>query len=75
MQNYVAKDNRIFVGLEDSKLTWKLCVRCDGMMVHETSMPAEYDNLHSYLRVGLLMVRYDLCMKPVSAVCSFMMLS
>lgn len=50
MQNYVVKDNRVFVGLEDSKRSWKLCVRCDGMIVHETSMPAEYDNLHSYLK-------------------------
>ena len=48
MQEYVVKGNRIFVGLEDSKKTWKLCVRCDGMIVHETSMPAEYDNLGAY---------------------------
>jgi len=45
MQNHIVKDNRIFVGLEDSKRTWKLCVRCDGMIVHEVSMPTEYENL------------------------------
>ncbi len=48
MQHYIVKDNRIFVGLEDSKRTWKLCVRCDGMIVHETSMPTVYDNLRNY---------------------------
>jgi len=50
MQEYIVKGNRIFVGLEDSKRTWKLCVRCDRMIVHETSMPAEYENLRSYLK-------------------------
>ena len=50
MQNFVAKSKSVFIGLEDSKRTWKLCVRCDGMIVHETSMPTDYDNLHSYLK-------------------------
>lgn len=50
MQKHIVKSNRIFIGLEDSKRTWKICVRCDGMIVHQTSMPAEYANLHSYLR-------------------------
>ncbi len=50
IQDYIVKDNKIFVGLEDSKRTWKLCVRCEGMIVHETSMPAEYCNLKSYLK-------------------------
>jgi len=50
MQEHIVKSNRIFVGLEDSKRTWKLCVRCDRMVVHETSMPADYDNLRSYLK-------------------------
>lgn len=49
MQDFVVKGKRIFVGLEDSKRTWKLCVRCDGMIVQELSMPAEYVNLISYL--------------------------
>lgn len=49
-QNFIVKGKRIFVGLEDSKRSWKLCVRCEGMIVHETSLPAEYDNLWSYLR-------------------------
>lgn len=49
VQNFIVKGKQIFIGLEDSKRTWKLCVRCEGMIVHETSMPAEYDNLWSYL--------------------------
>ena len=50
MQEFIVKDNRIFVGLEDSKRTWKLCVRCDHQVVHKTSMPTDYDNLRSYLK-------------------------
>jgi len=49
MQKHIVKSNRIFIGLEDSKRTWKICVRCDKMIVHETSMPAEYKVLHRYL--------------------------
>lgn len=45
----VLKNEKIFVGLEDSKKTWKLCVRSEGMVVHETSMPAEYEVLRNYL--------------------------
>ena len=50
MQRHIVEGKRIFVGLEDSKRTWKVCVRCEGMIVHETSMPAEYDNLNGYLK-------------------------
>jgi len=49
MQEFIVKDNRIFVGLEDSKKTWKLCVRSEGMIVHQTSMPTKYENLRNYL--------------------------
>jgi transposase len=49
MQEYIVKGNRIFVGLEDSKKTWKVCVRCEGMVVQETSMPARYEVLRTYL--------------------------
>jgi transposase len=45
---YVLKDQEVFVGLEDSKRTWKLCVRSKGMIVHETSMPAKYEVLKNY---------------------------
>lgn len=50
MQEYIAKGKQIFVGLEDSKKTWKLCIRSEGMVIHETSMPADYSNLGQYLR-------------------------
>ena len=49
MQEYIVKGKQIFIGLEDSKKTWKLCVRCEGLDIHETSMPAEYPVLHRYL--------------------------
>ncbi|MBD3297922.1 MAG: IS110 family transposase [candidate division Zixibacteria bacterium] len=48
-QDWVVRDKLVFVGLEDAKRTWKLCVRSEGMVVHETSLPAEYANLHQYL--------------------------
>ena len=50
MQPFIVKDNRIFVGLEDSKSTWKLCVRCEGTTVNAASMPAKYENLRNYLK-------------------------
>lgn len=50
MQEYIVKGNRIFIGLEDSKREWKLCVRSERMIVQETRMPAEYENLRSYLK-------------------------
>jgi len=49
MQEYIVKGNRIFIGLEDSKRTWKVCVRCERMIVHEASMPAQYEVLRAYL--------------------------
>jgi transposase len=50
MVEYVAKDKKIFIGLEDSKRTWKLCVRADNMIIHEASMPAQYQVLRNYLQ-------------------------
>ena len=50
MQDYILKGKHIFVGLEDSKKSWKLCVRSEGMAVHETSMPTDYENLRTYLQ-------------------------
>jgi transposase len=49
MTDEIVSGKKIFVGLEDAKRTWKLCVRCEGMIVHEVSMPAEYRALHRYL--------------------------
>ncbi|KMQ49464.1 Transposase [Chitinispirillum alkaliphilum] len=50
MQNYVVKSKKIFVGLEDSKKTWKITVRCDKREIHYTSMQARYANLLNYFR-------------------------
>jgi len=35
-QDWIVAGKAVFVGLEDSKRTWKLCVRAEGMVVHET---------------------------------------
>ena len=52
MINCIAKNQIIFVGLEDSKRTWKLCVRSGGIVIQETSMPAQYAVLLAYFRNG-----------------------
>ncbi len=49
MVKTIVKSKKIFIGLEDSKKTWKVCVRSDMMVVHEVSMPAKYDVLKSFL--------------------------
>jgi transposase len=48
LRGYILGKEKIFVGLEDSKKTWSLCVRSGGMIVHETSMPAQYEVLRNY---------------------------
>jgi transposase len=50
MVDYIAKSKKIFIGLEDSKSTWRLCVRSDKEIIHELHMPARYESLRSYLR-------------------------
>jgi hypothetical protein len=35
LQDYVAKGKEVFVGLEDSKKTWKLAVRSERMVIHQ----------------------------------------
>lgn len=47
-RDYILRNEEVFVGLEDSKKTWCLCVRSEGMTVHETSMPAQYEVLRNY---------------------------
>jgi transposase len=49
VQKFILKEKEIFVGLEDSKRTWKLCVRNQGVIVHQTGMPAKYEVLRNYL--------------------------
>jgi transposase len=48
--DYILRQEKVFVGLEDSKKTWSLCIRSGGMVVHETSMPAKYEALRNYFR-------------------------
>jgi transposase len=48
MINSIENGKKIFVGLEDSKRTWKLCIRSEGMVIHETSMPAKYSVLKAF---------------------------
>jgi transposase len=50
IREYVLKGKEIFIGLEDSKKTWKLCARSGRTVVNETSLPAEYENLKNYFR-------------------------
>jgi transposase len=50
MIKFIAKNKDIFVGLEDSKRSWKLCVRSEKIVIQETSMPAKYEALKSYFR-------------------------
>jgi len=47
-RDYILRNEKVFVGLDDSKKTWSLCVRSGGTIVHETSMPARYEVLHNY---------------------------
>jgi len=48
VQDFIIKGKEIFVGLEDAKKTWKLCVRSDRRVIHEPSMEAKYEVLKSY---------------------------
>lgn len=49
MKDYIVKGKEVFVGLEDSKKTFKLIVRSEKMEVHYTSMSAKYAVLREYL--------------------------
>ncbi|MBF0433574.1 MAG: IS110 family transposase [Fibrobacteria bacterium] len=46
----ILKNEKIFVGLEDSKRTWKLCVRNNNMIVFQGSIPAEFENLMQFFK-------------------------
>ncbi len=50
VQDFVVKGKEVFVGLEDSKKTWKLAVRCEDMIIHRASMEAKYRILIQYVR-------------------------
>jgi len=49
IQKFVAKGKDLFIGLEDSKKTWKVCVRADKEIIHQATMPARYDVLKGFL--------------------------
>ncbi len=49
VQQHVVEGKEIFVGLEDSKRTWKLAVRCERMVIHTVSMEAKCKGLLKYL--------------------------
>lgn len=48
IRQHVVEGKEIFVGLEDSKRTWKVSVRSEDLEVHFTSMPAKYGVLREY---------------------------
>jgi transposase len=48
IRSYILTGKEIYVGLEDSKKSWKLCARSGKMVVHETAMPARYEVLRGY---------------------------
>ncbi len=48
--NYILNDEKVFVGLEDSKRTWKICVRSGGHIVSEKSIPSDFNNLLRFLQ-------------------------
>ena len=48
IMNYTVKNKEIFIGLEDSKKTWKVCARSHKVTVNEASMPADYEILKNY---------------------------
>jgi len=50
IRQYKLKGERVSVGLEDSKKTWKLTVRHEGIEIDKPSMPADYGGLRRYLR-------------------------
>lgn len=47
---YIAKGEKIIIGLEDSKRTWKVCARSNMMTVDRRTMPSDYEALDGYLR-------------------------
>lgn len=50
IQSFILKSKKIFIGLEDSKKSWKICVRYNRMEVHYISMEAKIDILSNYLK-------------------------
>lgn len=49
IQQTILTDNEIYIGLEDAKRSWKVCVRSQGMIVFEGAMSAKYGVLKGFL--------------------------
>ena len=50
MTQAIAENQKVSVGLEDSKRTWKLSVRVGNRRVARVSMPSDYGQLTNYFR-------------------------
>ncbi len=46
----ILKSEKIYVGLEDSKKTWKLNIRNKNMIVFQGAIPAEFSNLKHFFK-------------------------
>jgi len=51
VQNSVVEGKEIFVGLEDSKKTWKIAVRGERMLIHQYAIRAARLKLHPHLTI------------------------
>ena len=49
MQDWFVKGKEVFVGLDDARKTWRVCVRSEKQAIHDTSMPANYEVLRTFL--------------------------
>jgi hypothetical protein len=49
MKDCIVKGKKVLIGLEDSKKTWKVSERSEGMEIHYTAMPANNAGLRVYL--------------------------
>ena len=50
VRDSVVRGKEVYVGIEDAKRSWKVCVRSEGTIVNQTSMAAEYAGLRQYLQ-------------------------
>jgi transposase len=50
MQHFIVENKKVYVGLEDSKRTWKISVRCEEREIDYVSMAAQYTNLRTHLK-------------------------
>ena len=66
IRKYILKGQEVFVGLEDSKKTWKICVRSNKLVVHESSMPAQYEVLRNYFNNKFLTRKITKWLKKIS---------